>query len=133
MIVVDTNIISYLYLPTEFTTQAENLLLQEVEWVVPVLWRSEFRNVLALYIRKNLLSFEQACFIQNKAEVLFEGREFNLDSYDILQLIKDSDCSSYDCEFVALAKRLEVRLITMDKKLLSTFPKIAFSLISVQH
>lgn len=31
-------------------------------------------------------------------------------------LVRDSDYSAYDFEFIALAKRLNVDLITMDKK-----------------
>ena len=37
MIVVDTNIIAYLYLPTEYSTQAELLLSKEPDWVTPTL------------------------------------------------------------------------------------------------
>ena len=58
MIVVDTNIIAYLYLPTEYTEGAESLLIREPIWSAPSLWRSEFRNVLALYLRKDIISFE---------------------------------------------------------------------------
>ncbi|XSG85105.1 MAG: hypothetical protein ACPW60_15475 [Methylohalobius sp. ZOD2] len=52
MIAVDTNVIAYFYLPTEYTPLAEKLLMQEPVWAAPTLWRSEFRNVLALYLRK---------------------------------------------------------------------------------
>jgi predicted nucleic acid-binding protein len=54
MIVVDTNILAYLYLPTAFSEQAELLLMRQPKWIAPVLWRSEFRNVLALYLRKKI-------------------------------------------------------------------------------
>lgn len=60
MIVVDSNILAYLYLPGEFTVAAETLLEREPEWAAPPLWRSEFRNILAGYMRRNMLSFEQA-------------------------------------------------------------------------
>ncbi len=56
MIVADTNIISYLFLPTAYSEKASRLYLQDVEWAAPSLWRSEFRNVLALYIRQQILS-----------------------------------------------------------------------------
>ncbi len=36
MIVVDTNILAYLYLPCEFTPAAEALLEREPDWVAPV-------------------------------------------------------------------------------------------------
>jgi len=56
MIVVDKNIIVYLYLESGHSVQAEQALEKDTQWAAPLLWRSEFRNVLALYIRKNLLS-----------------------------------------------------------------------------
>jgi predicted nucleic acid-binding protein len=46
----------------------------------------------------------------------------------VLELVRDSDCSAYDCEFIALAIKLDVKLVTMDKKLLRTFPKRAIAL-----
>ena len=128
MIVVDTNIIVYLYLPTEFTAQAESLLANEPEWVAPNLWRSEFRNVLALYLRKKLLTFDEAYALQVEAEDLLNHSEYDLASYDVLTLANNSQCSAYDCEFVALAKQLNIQLVTMDKQVLRQFPGVAVSL-----
>lgn len=128
MIVVDTNIIAYLYLPTEQTPLAEQLLAQDAHWIAPILWRSEFRNVLALYLRKALLNFEQAFSIQTEAESLLSDREFEVSSYDGMRLVQTSECSSYDCEFVSLAQRFDLKLITADKKILTEFPATAMSL-----
>lgn len=50
MIVVDTNTIAYLYLPTEFTSSVEELLEKGPQWAAPTLWRSELRNILTLYL-----------------------------------------------------------------------------------
>jgi predicted nucleic acid-binding protein len=60
MIVVDTNIIGYLYLTSERSRQAEQALRQDPQWAAPLLWRSEFRNVLALYLRRKILSLDIA-------------------------------------------------------------------------
>lgn len=128
MIVVDTNILAYLYLPTGFSEQAERLLLKQPKWIAPVLWRSEFRNVLALYLRKEILTLEQAYDIQTEAETLLAGNEYDVPSLDVLRLIETSECSAYDCEFVALAKRNNTILVTEDKKILKQFPKITMSL-----
>ena len=128
MIVVDTNILAYLYLPGDFTERAEALLAKDADWVAPTLWRSEFRNILAGFMRRSTLTFDQAYAIQREAEALLSGREYEMDSYDVLALVRKSDCSAYDCEFVALAVRLGIRLVTMDKKVLRGFPGEAVAL-----
>ena len=130
MIVVDSNVLAYLYLPGEYTVSAEALLEREPDWAAPVLWRSEFRNILAGYMRRGSLSLEQACGLQREAESLLAGSEFELDSLGVLELARDSDCSAYDCEFISLAVRLETTLVTMDKKLLRAFPKRAVALVA---
>lgn len=56
MIIADTNIISYLLLPTPFTESVEKLYNIDSEWAAPILWKSEFRNVLALYLRKQIIT-----------------------------------------------------------------------------
>jgi len=128
MIVVDTNIIAYLFLEGEFSSYAENLLLKDGKWAAPILWRSEFRNVLAHYIRKEILSLEQSQEIILEAMNLLQGREYEVASFQVLSLVSSCDCSAYDCEFVALAQDLETHLITVDKKILSEFPSLAYDL-----
>jgi predicted nucleic acid-binding protein len=128
VIVVDSNVLAYLYLPGERTADAEALLERDSDWVAPVLWRSEFRNILAGFMRRKAITFDQACSLQNEAESLLAGSEFEVDSETVLDLVRDSDCSAYDCEFVALAMKLDIRLVTEDKKLLRAFPGRAESL-----
>ena len=125
MIVVDTNVLAYLYLPGEHTSAAEALLEREPDWCAPILWRSEFRNILAGYVRRKDISFEQATSLQAEAEGLLAGYEYEVESRAVLELVRDSDCSAYDCEFIALAMKLDTKLFTMDKKLLRAFPNRA--------
>lgn len=127
MIVVDTNTIAYLYLPTEYTSDVEKLLDVDSHWIAPALWRSEFRNILALYVRKNLLDLKTASQMQAQAELVLANNEYQVDSDSVLTLATESGCSAYDCEFISLAKSLNVKLITADKKLLNSFPDIAVS------
>jgi predicted nucleic acid-binding protein len=128
MIVVDSNVLVYLYLPTERTAQAEKLRVLEPHWVAPRLWRSEVRSALSLYIRQRLLTLEQALQIQTAAEHLLADAEFDVPSFEVLQLVSESTCSAYDCEFVALAQRLGIKLATTDKKILREFPATAIAL-----
>ncbi len=130
MIVVDSNVLAYLYLPGDYTAAAEGLLEREPEWAAPVLWRSEFRNILAGYMRRKTITFDQACRLQSEAELLLAGLEFEVDSQSVLELIRDSDCSAYDCEFVALAIKINSKLVTVDRKLRRAFPRRTEALAS---
>jgi predicted nucleic acid-binding protein len=131
VIVVDTNIVAYLYLESEFTARAEELLASDPEWAVPVLWRSEFRNILAGALRRKALSLDEARNVITEAESLLAGCEHEVGSLQVLELVRDSNCSAYDCEFIALATQLRVKLVTMDGKLLKAFPKLAVALPAV--
>lgn len=128
MIVVDTKIIGYLYLNSERSTQAELAFLKDPLWAAPLLWRSEFRNVLANYICKKIMGVIEAQQIMEEALQLMFDREYDIPSQKILNLVAASTCSAYDCEFVALAKDLDISLVTVDRQILSEFPEIAVSL-----
>ena len=111
-------------MPTVYSEKSSRLYLQDAEWAAPSLWRSEFRNVLALYIRQQILSLSEALAIQEEAEALMVDHEFSVTSVQVLMLTNNSNCSAYDCEFVALAKQLSVKLVTEDKKILREFPEV---------
>lgn len=128
MIVVDTNVIAYLYLEGEHSRYAEIVLKNDPVWAAPLLWRSEFRNILTLYLRKKILSYTNLLQICKQAESLMAGMEYSVSSEKILDLTYQSNCSAYDCEFVALAKELNAPLITADKKILADFPEYCVAL-----
>jgi predicted nucleic acid-binding protein len=128
MIVVDTNVLAYLYLSDEHSERSERLLALDSDWVAPVLWRSEFRSILALYLRKGLLGFSDALEILREAEDLLANGEYQVSSAQVMSLVNASDCSAYDCEFVALAQYLGLPLITADQQILRSFPGIATSI-----
>lgn len=122
MIVVDTNVIAYLWIPGHFTPLAQNALGRDPDWLAPFLWRSEFRNVLAVYVRQGLVTHEVAMRVVASAERQMHGHEYTVCSEEVLDLARSSGCSAYDCEFAALATRLRVPLVTTDKRLLAAFP-----------
>ena len=64
----------------------------------------------------------------DKSLHLMSGRERDVNSAHVLRLAAQSACSAYDCEFVALAQDLNVRLVTVDKQVLAEFPNVAISL-----
>ncbi len=103
MIVADTNLLIYLYVQGQRTQESEAVLQQDAVWTAPLLWRSEFRNVLISLIRTNALA------IVDEAERWLTGHEYSVISRQVLELASRSGCSAYDCEFVALAQDLERR------------------------
>jgi predicted nucleic acid-binding protein len=128
MIVVDTNIISYLFICGEFSEQAEKVLIKDSQWAAPLLWRSELRIVLTQYIRKEILTLEETVEIMGNASALLENNEYDIASRQVLDLASNSNLSAYDCEFVALAKDLNIKLVTADKRITEVFPQYSLSL-----
>lgn len=128
MIIVDTNVIAYLFLTGEHSDLSEQLLKHDPDWVAPRLWRSEFRNVLTLYLRKKLLSLQEVMEILEEAERLMSDSEFEVPSAPVMRLAVESGCSAYDCEFIALARYFRVPLATNDGTLLRAFPDTAQSI-----
>jgi len=122
VIVVDVNVLAYLLIPGKFTEAAERLLADDSAWVVPRLWRSELRNILATYLRLNQMDLADAALIFQRATELVGAEEYELETVDVLRLSQESNCSAYDCEYVALAEFLDVVLVTADGKLAKAFP-----------
>lgn len=128
MIVVDTNVIAYFWLPGKYTEKVKKLYNKDPVWAAPFLWRSEFRNILALYIRKELLNKSTAFEIISNAENMMKGNEYSPNSLNIIDKIDLSSVSAYDLEFVTLAESLETKLYTFDKQILKHFPKITLGI-----
>lgn len=129
MIVVDTNVIAYLLLPGKHTEFARAAYNHDSDWVAPILWRSEFRNVLATALQQGQLQLHDALDVMRLATELMDGGEFEVDSSEVLSLAADSSCSAYDCEFVVLARELGVHLVTADRKTSSSFPSSTVELV----
>ncbi len=128
MIVVDVNTLAYLWIPGEMTGLAEKALARDPHWVSPILWRSEFRNILAGYFRRGDLDRDAAGRCLNGVESQLVGREYLVPSELVMRKVEASACSAYDCEYVALADNLKTTLVTSDRQILSEFPMLATSL-----
>jgi predicted nucleic acid-binding protein len=128
MIVADTNLIAYFFIPGQHSETAKAVFLKDPDWAAPSVWKSEFRNVLATYLRSGHLHLETALTLASEAEGLLQGNEFSVPTEKILRLVMKSKCSAYDCEFAALAEELGIHLVTSDKVILSAFPKLAVAI-----
>jgi predicted nucleic acid-binding protein len=128
MIIVDTNIIAYFWLPGEFSELAEQVLQKDCEWCSPILWKSEFRNVVAAFYRRGIIDFEQSLEVLLKAEEQLADSEYNINSFRVMERVKKSKCTAYDCEYVVLAELLNCKLVTNDKEIVKNFPDVAIEI-----
>lgn len=128
MIVVDTNILAYRWLPGPQGVKIEQLLTIDAEWAAPPLWRSEFRNLLAGLLRSGKMTVSEAEAALHKAKVCLVAGEHSVSDQAVLALVTQSRCTADDCEFAALAEALGTVLVTEDKALLAAFPKLCRSL-----
>ncbi|SRR5258706_13143945 len=127
MIAVDVNTIAYHWFISPHSSAIKELFARDNDWVAPALWRSEFRNVLASQMRFQELALVDALDIWMEAEKMMKKKEYPVSTSSILSLVTQSNCSAYDCEYVALAYQLDVKLITYDKQLLKEYPTIAMT------
>jgi predicted nucleic acid-binding protein len=128
VIVADTNLLAYFAIRDANSELADAVFEADPVWVAPLLWRSELRSTLAKYMQHAGMSLEAALRALHSTEEVIGGREYRVASEKVLELIMPSNCSAYDCEYVALAQDLGVPLVTADKQVLRAFPKIAISL-----
>lgn len=124
MIVADSNLVAYLLIPGEKSALADDIFRKDPEWAVPLICRSEVRNILTLYMRQEGMSLAQARDTMERAEGIWRNREYAVPSDDVLELTANHKITAYDGEFVVLAKRLEAPLITFDKAIRRAFPAL---------
>lgn len=128
MIVVDTNVVQYCWVHGQHTVTAQAIRQRDPDWHVPILWRSEMRNVLTAYLRRGLLSRPQIVAILNAAShALAEGEHMVGDDL-VLEIVANSALTAYDAEFVALAYALSAPLVTADRAVIKAFPDQALTM-----
>jgi predicted nucleic acid-binding protein len=96
--------------------------------VSSVLWRAEFRNVLAGYLGRGDLDQAAVDRCLDGAESQLAGYEYLIPSRLVMRKVAASTCSAYDCEYVALAEDLQATLVTSDRQVLAEFPALTTSL-----
>ena len=118
MIVVDTNVVAYLLLPSSHTAAAERLLLSDRRWVAPALWRYEFANNLWMHVRHDGLDRGDAERLGEYALGHLRVEEREPRFAEVLATACELGLSAYDAQFVVLAETLGAPLYTFDRKIL---------------
>ena len=125
MIVADSNLVVYLALREDRATAARAVRVRDAEWMAPPLWASEFRNVLATYVRAGRLAPVEAHETWDIGRALV--RDVPVDPAAVLDAAFARGLSGYDAEFVALAEALAAPLVTDDRRVLAACPGLAVS------
>lgn len=125
MIVVDSNILAYFFIPGRYTKNVERLRLQDSDWVAPRLWQDEFANILCAYERTRQLTAEQTLELAVDALELIRDNSFSISFERVLAVARKTGCSAYDSQYIALSEDLGVPLYTFDRKILVSCPEIA--------
>lgn len=125
MIVVDTNVISYLLIRGDRSEAIDRLLESDSEWVAPRLWLDEFLNVLATYERLGKLEPEDGSPILRDALSLMQDASYEVPPERVLAVARRTGCSAYDSQYIALSEDLGLKLYTCDQKVLKNCPGLA--------
>lgn len=120
MIVADATLLIHLTVPSATPRDAEAaraVAQKDPVWVVPPLWASEVRNVVAKYARGWFITHEQARAAVREIEAFVAVQPVS--HGEVLDAAFAFEVSGYDAEYVALAERLDVPLVTSDKRVLA--------------
>lgn len=128
MLVVDTNIIAPLYVRSERTDVVSRLFAQDQNWRTEPLALIELSNLLITYERTHYITAAAARDCLRRAAVFLQPNLFRVAHEDALDAALRYGTTACDARFLALARRLNTRLVTEDTKLRAAAPKLTQSL-----
>jgi predicted nucleic acid-binding protein len=128
MIVVDSNIVTARNLTSTPTSKAEEVEKKDPVWIVPVLWRYEFQNILATAIKAKQIRPEQALDIWEKVLKILVENECEPSVSKVIDLVAQYGITAYDGQFIAVAMEMGIPYVTEDRELQEKFPGIAISM-----
>jgi predicted nucleic acid-binding protein len=128
MIVVDSNILTARSLTSSLTSKAKQVEEKDPVWIVPVLWRYEFQNILASTIKAKQIKPEQALDIWEKVSKILIENECEPSASKVIDLVAQYGITAYDGQFIAVALEMGILCVTEDRELQEKFPGIAISM-----
>jgi len=128
MIVVDSNIITARNLTSVLTSKAEQVEKKDPVWIVPVLWRYEFQNILATAIKAKQITPEYALDVWQRVAGILAENESEPSPAKVIDLVAKYGITAYDGQFIALAMEMGILCVTEDGEMQSKFPRVAVSM-----
>ena len=127
MVLVDTNIITYLMIRGNRTAAAQQLYERDSDWCSEAFVMVEFSNVIATYVRTRALTQAQGTKLLAESQVHLSTLHSVVNT-QALESAMQFGISAYDARFISLAKQLKMKLITEDDKLRVAVPALTMSL-----
>lgn len=127
MVVIDTNVLAYLLIDGDRTTDAQALYARDPDWRSEGFLLVEFSNILATYLRAGNLERGAAEGLLASAERILSG-SLNLPHSSALEIAAEFGVSAYDARFLGAARGLRTKLVTEDAKLRRAVPGLTQSL-----
>src|SRR4030042_3549858 len=128
MIVVDSNIVTARNLTSSLTSEAKQVEEKDPVWIVAVLWRYEFQNILANAIKAKQIKPEQALDIWERVSNILIENECEPSASKVMDLVAQYGITAYDGQFIAVALEMGIPCVTEDRELQEKFPGIAISM-----
>ena len=120
MLVADTNVLIELFQPTANAEAVQAVWASDQDWHLPGLWIPEFRHILLKYLRSGAIHLDEALAILADANAQFAHRTISVNTSECLAIAHRHGCSSYDAEFVLLARQLGCPPLCINKLLPGT-------------
>jgi len=128
MIVVDSNILTARNLTSSLTSKAKQVEAKDPVWIVPVLWRYGFQNILATAIKAKQIKPEQALDVWEKVSGILIENECEPSASMVIDLVAEYGITAYDGQFIAVALEMGIPCVTEDRELQEKFPGVAISM-----
>lgn len=117
MIVVDAPIVAFLLIEGELTAAARQLYKMDPEWVTPPIINHELLNILGA-VGRSEGDFAPVGALWKEARGILAPRQQVPDPVRALRLSVESGLSGYEAQYLALAEKLGLPLITVEERLL---------------
>ena len=127
MIVVDSSVISFLFLEGELTESVKELHRIDSEWITPPILNHEMLNILAVVgtADQAVAPMEE---IWRDIRALLGSRQQVPDPLRSLHLAIELKISGYEAQYVARAQQLNMPLVTEEQRLLEQLPDLCLSI-----
>ena len=127
MIVVDSSVISFLFLEGELTESVKELHRIDSEWITPPILNHEMLNILAVVGTADQAGAPME-EIWRDIRALLGSRQQVPDPLRSLHLAIELKISGYEAQYVALAQQLNMPLVTEEQRLLEQLPDLCLSI-----